>query len=181
MYGKSGRVGQLVFRQLHGETIVQAAEQGSRKPRSAAQRAQAERTARARQYGKAQFDDPVAKALYAARITKNCTSAYTVAVQDYLRPPAITALDASSYRGQAGDAIRVQATDDFGVVSVQVRLLAPGGALLEAGAAAPQADGSWLYLATCSGPGIPGTVVETEARDRPGNVATQRQTLGQPA
>ena len=58
-----------------------------------------------------------------------------MAVQDYMRPPAATAPDASGYRGRAGDAIRVQATDDFGVAGVQGRILAPGGALLEEGPA----------------------------------------------
>ena len=177
MYGKRGRVGPLILRQLNGETIVQAAERGPRKPRSEAQQAHLDRTHRARQYGKAQVSDPISKALYATRITKRCTSAYTVAVQDYLNAPEITVLDASAYQGGVGDVIRVRATDDFGVVSVYVRLLAPDGSLREAGPASLQATGDWLYQATQPTSLGQGTVAEAKAYDRPGNVATERLVL----
>ena len=177
LYGKRGRVGALIVRRLHGQTIVQAAEQGPRKPRSVAQQAHLDRTYQARLYGKTQTKDPVAKALYATRISKNCTSAYTVAVQDYMNAPEITLLDVSGYQGRVGDAIRVQATDDFGVISVHVRVVAAGGTQHEAGPATQQTDGSWLYSATQPIAAEPGAVVEAEARDRPGNVATERLVL----
>ncbi len=177
MYGKRGRIGPLILRQLNGETIVQAAERGPRKPRSEAQQAHLDLTHRARQYGRAQTNDPAAKALYATRITKRCTSAYTVAVQDYHNAPEITVLDASGYQGRVGDAVWVRATDDFGVVSVYVRLLAPDGGLREEGLASLQDTGDWLYRATRPTSSVQGTVVEAKAYDRPGNVATERLAL----
>ena len=132
---------------------------------------------RAQCYAKAQIQDPAAKARYATGIDQRRTSAYTVAVADYLNPPVITALDAGHYHGQPHDANLKTATDDFAVAAVHVSLYAPTNVLLEAGPAALQPDGRWRYLAQTTQLALPGIRLEAEARDHPGNVAHQIQVL----
>ncbi len=176
-HGRRGKDGQLVFRQLNGKTVVQAAGRKPSGPVSAATQAQREFMFRSRQYGKAQSDDPVTKALYASGVSREFPSAYAVASRDYRNPPEITLLDVGGYRGQLGDAIRVLATDDFEVVAVQVCILAPDGHVQEAGPALRQADGSWRYEARQTALATAGLVVLAEACDRPGNAATAQQQL----
>lgn len=172
--GLSGKLGGLIVRQVGGQTIVQAAEvKGQRAPRSPRQQAHLDRMYRAQLYAKAQLRDPAAKALYATGITASCTSAYTVAVADFMQAPVITALLIGRYHGQPGDTILVQATDNFAVTAVLVRIRAPDGSLLEEGPATAQPTGAWRYQATVARPVAPGTTITAEARDRPGNVASQ--------
>ena len=130
--GISGELGPLVVRQVGGQTVVQTAERpGPRAPRSPAQQAHLDRMYQAQLYAKAQLRAAAAKALYATGIDQRRTSAYTVAIADFMNQPVITALDARRYQGRAGDVVLIAATDDFAVAAVQVRLYAPADLLLE--------------------------------------------------
>ena len=170
--GISGKLGPLVVRQVGDQTIVQAAEgPGPRAPRSPKQQAHLDRMYRAQCYAKAQLQDPDATARYATGIDQRRTSAYTVAVADFMNPPVVTALLTAHYHGQPHDALLITATDDFAVAAIHVSLYAPAGALLETGPAALLPDGRWRYLAQTTQPTLPGLRVEAEARDYAGNVA----------
>ncbi|MCB2407663.1 hypothetical protein [Hymenobacter lucidus] len=124
-----------------------------------------------------QMQDPAAKALYTTGITVRKTSARTVAISDFMRGPVITATDLSNYHGQAGDSIRIWATDNFAVTAVQVRLYAATGALMAQGPATPEPGGSWLFQAAVASTDWPGTRIEVEAQDRPGNLTSQSYIL----
>ena len=179
LYGISGKLGPFVLRQVGGQTVVQAAEApGRRAPRSPAQQAHLDRMYQAQRYAKAQIRDPAAKARYATRIDQRRRSAYAVAIADYMHAPRVTAIDSRDYQGRSGDQIRVVATDDFAVVAVQVHLYAPTGALLEGGPAALLPTGEWSYLALQMAPAGPGTRIEAEAHDYPGNVGRLELVLG---
>lgn len=168
--GVSGKIGGLVVRQVGEQTVVSAAEgHRPRAPRSPKQQAQLERMYRAQLYAKAQMQDPAAKARYATGVDARRTSAYTVAVADHLNPPTIQRADVHAYHGRPGDAVRVWATDDFGVAAVLVHAQAPDGTALETGPAAPQPDGSWLYRIQQPHPA--GTTLHVEAHDWAGNIA----------
>jgi hypothetical protein len=176
--GISGKLGTLVVRQVGDQTIVQAAEApGPRAPRSPAQQAHLDRMYPAQCYAKAQVQDPAAKARYATGIDQRRTSAYTVAVADFMNPPVITALLTTRYHGQPHDVLIVAATDDFAVAAVHVSICSPAGVLLEAGPATPQPDGRWHYLAQTTQPALPGLRLEAEARDYAGNVVSYNQVL----
>ena len=154
--------------------MVPAAEgPGPRAPLSPAQQAHLDRMYQAQLYARAQLRDPAAKARYATGIDQRRTSAYTVAIADFMNPPVITALDAGRNHGQPGDVILVTATDDFAVAAVQLRLHDPAGQLLEEGPATRQPDGRWCYTARTAHPAGPGTRLEAEARDHAGNVASK--------
>lgn len=176
--GVSGKIGNLVVRQVGQQTIVSAAEApGPRAPRSPKQQAQLERMYRAQLYAKAQIRDPDAKALYATGIDARRTSAYTVAVADYLNAPVIGRVELGSYHGRPGNVLRIWATDDFAVTSVQARILTADGTELEAGPTILQPDASWHYLLQLPHPANTPLTLHLEAYDRPGNVTQLAQPL----
>lgn len=176
--GISGKLGPLVVRQVGDQTIVQAAEgPGPRAPRSPKQQAHLDRMYRAQCYAKAQVQEPTAKVRYATGIDQRRTSAYTVAVADFMNLPVVTALLTSHYHGQPHDPTTITATDDFAVAAVYVSLYAPAGTLLEAGPAALLPDGRWRYLAQTTQPTLAGLRLEAEAHDYAGNVARRAQVL----
>lgn len=132
--GLSGMLGDvIVFRQLRGKTII------ANKPRrpcseSAHQRENRIRFRTASAFAKRVLKDPDKKAYYVAKARKlKLPNAYTAALTDYMRKPAITAVkckDASHGRmtitaGKAG----------FSLASVTVTLMNAQGMPVGAGAA----------------------------------------------
>ncbi|MBT1699016.1 hypothetical protein KK083_19130 [Fulvivirgaceae bacterium PWU4] len=132
--GASGMLGDvIVFRQLRGKTIV------ANKPRrpcseSAHQRENRLRFRAASTFAKRVLQDPDKKAYYVAKARKlKLPNAYTAAITDYMRKPAITAVkckDVSHGRmtitaGKAG----------FSLASVTVTLMNAEGRAVGTGAA----------------------------------------------
>jgi hypothetical protein len=80
-------------------------------------------------------------------------------VADFLNAPSVDEIDLSEYTGAVGDAIVIQAHDDFDVTGVSVSLADAGGNPVESGEAVetPAGSGRWVYMAT--------------AMDRPGGTA----------
>lgn len=179
LHGISGKLGNLVLRQVGGQTVVQAAETpGRRAPRSPAQQAHLDRMYRAQLYAKAQVRDPAAKARYTTGIDLRRRSAYAVAIADYMHAPEISAVDVRRYHGQPGDPIFITATDDFAVVRVSVCLRNAGGSLLEEGPAELLPTGKgWRYTARIATGMGQQVHVEAEACDYAGNVARQAVTM----
>ena len=97
-----------------------------------------------------------------------------VAVRDFLRPPNVRDINVSGYTGKPGEDIVIRAVDDCEVVSVHIAL-ANDGVLVEEGEAVrhPYNATLWRYTTTEENE-IPGTVIEAQASDRPGNVTAGR-------
>jgi hypothetical protein len=98
--------------------------------------------------------------------------AYAVAVRDFFTPPTVDAIELSAYRGRFGDRMVVVATDDAGVISVDVAIKDMTGAVLERGRA-QRSDGRWIYTATADAPAGQALTVEVTATDRPGNTGAK--------
>ncbi len=177
--GLSGKVTGLVFRQhANGRVSVGDAPRPSAKAPTAAMAAQRQRFQQAAFYGRAIQQDPARKAAYETGIDVNTQSAYAVAVADYLNAPNIQAVDFSAYRGQVGDVILIQATDDFAVHHVHVRIQNPDGSLVEEGDATPDPDGyTFRYAATARNASLAGDKIIVSAYDNPGNETTEQKTL----
>jgi hypothetical protein len=165
----SGQLGEMVFRELRGETVV------SRKPivtaePSADQLAHRELFKQAAAYGKSVMADANTRALYeeAAKIKNIPVFALTIA--DFFNAPVIDSLDLSEYNGQAGSLIRISARDDFGVASVYVSILNGQNNPVESGNAVETAAGSGQWVYTATGAVSQGTTVTVNAvaTDRPG-------------
>ena len=177
--GISGKVTGLVFRQnANGSVSVGDAPRPSSKAPTAGMLAQRQRFQQAAFYGRAIQQDPAQKAAYETAVDVNTQSAYTVAVADYLNAPDIRNVDFSAYRGTIGDAIVIQATDDFAVHHVHVRIQNPDGSLVEEGDATADPDGyTYRYAATARNASLAGDKIIVTAFDNPGNETTTQNTL----
>jgi len=171
-----GGLGELVFREVRGQTIA------SRKPTvtgdpSQLQVIHRERFRQATMYGNSVMNNPAVRPLYEAAAQSLGIPVYALAVRDFFNRPTIQSVNLSAYHGQPGDIIEITASDDFGVVNVRVTLTGDQDNLIESGQAVQTAPGSaqWLYTATALNTGDAVTV-ETVVTDRPGNATVDSRT-----
>ena len=177
-YGLSGKIGDLlVFIQRHGQTIVSKVPQRSAEV-SEKQLEQRRRFQQAVFYGKAALETPEMAALYKAAAKKGKTP-FNVAVADFLNAPDIVHVDLSGYAGNVGDTILVDATDDFSVESVTVKIVNENGAV-EEGAAVSGGGYRWIYTATQENNDTATSRITVAASDLPGNVTESELTLQVP-
>ena len=173
----SGALGELVFREVNGKTIVsrKAAVSGVITEAQAAHR---ERFRQAAAYGKFAMANQATRAIYDAASEEKDIPAYALSVADFLNLPSIKDMDLSAYHGQTGDAIKLITSDDFGVVNVHVVITDALGTTLESGNAveAPAGTGRWTYTATAAVADGTTITVKITATDRPGGVATSVTT-----
>lgn len=167
----SGRLGAWVYRVVEGETVIAPRPQlDPDRPSSQAQQDVRERFRLAAGYAKRVFDDPVRKASYLQLALRRGVSAarlFGFVLQDFSRPPVVTAIVATEYNRQPGSVIDVHAKDDGEVVKVLVAIKAADGTVLEQGEA-PVGDYGWRYVATAAAP-AGALTIEATAIDRPGN------------
>ena len=177
--GISGKVTGLVFRQnANGTVSIGDAPRPSSKAPTANMLAHRQRFQQAAFYGRAMQQDPTQKTAYETGVDNNIQSAYTVAVADYLNAPDIRNVDFSAYHGAIGDIIVIQATDDFAVHHVHVRIQNPDASLVEEGNATPDPDGyTYRYTATAKNASLTGDKITVSAYDNPGNETTKESTL----
>lgn len=176
--GLSGQFGgSVVFRQRGGKTFVSKFPQMPDGPPTPVQQATRSRFQQAIAYGRAAIADPAVKAAYAAAATDGQT-AFNVAVADFYHAPVIHAVYLTEYTGLPGSILAIEATDDFAVAAVAVRIEALDGSLVEEGPAAAQPSaGRYLYTVTAQSPAFGGSRIIVTVADRPGNSATHISTL----
>jgi hypothetical protein len=170
--GFSGRSGNLVYRQVGDETIV--AQRPSRPTRAAtpAQLAQRERFRLAGAYATRVLADPFQRRVYETMAASLNRRADKIVAADFLTPPVVETIDLSAYRGKIGDVIRIIATDDIEVVSVNVAIQTAAGNTFEQGAAS-KVHGVWIYTATIDAPAGERLAITATAKDRPGHDGTK--------
>jgi len=166
--GLSGTLGgRLVFRNgKTGQTIV-AAKRASAPDRvfNASQQAHQEAFRQAAAYAKvARVED-----VYVTKAEGTTKSAYNVAVADWFNKPQIPEIDVKDWNGQAGQPIRVKATDDVQVIRVSVVISDGNGTVLEQGNASQDEGQWWTYVTTGQTNGS--RSLKITAQDRPGHTA----------
>jgi hypothetical protein len=157
--------------------VVSKAPDYSKIPRSEAQKANSSRFKVATRYGHRVLKDPVAYAFYDKRRRRNQT-VWNVAISDYMKRPEIAEIDVWNYKGQAGNTIRVKASDNYGITSVIVMIINALGFEVESGMAV-QMPGSevWVYKATKENLEWKGGKVVVRVTDSPGNVVRDFRIL----
>ena len=142
----SGTIGDLVFARLkNGKVIV-------RRPRCARLRRKpgkslTKRDFPGRRLRPSRLVEPAKlQAKYVAAARQQGRQGFHLAKSDFRLPPKIGDVDLSTYRGNAGDVIRVVATDDFEVKEVLLVVRRLSGVLIEQGAAVLE-NGAWSYRA----------------------------------
>ena len=174
----SGALGELVFREVNGKTIV------SRKPATSgviteAQAAHRERFRQAAAYGKFAMSDQTTREIYDIVSEQRGIPAFALTVADYLNAPTVDKLDLSAYNGQIGSNIAIVTSDDFGVVNVHVTITDDSNnAVIESGNAVefPVGTGHWSYGAAVAVPAGTEVTVKVTATDRPGGSVVQINT-----
>ena len=170
----SGQLGDLVFRELRGETIASRKPSGSAEP-TENQMEHRERFKQAAVYGKSALANPATRELYEAAAKSKNMPVFALTVADFFNASAIDALDLSAYNGQAGNLINIVTSDDFGVVTVHVSITDNEANAIESGDAVETAEGTgrWVYTATESLPAETNVIVNVVATDRPGGTAVR--------
>jgi hypothetical protein len=128
------------------------------------QRTQQAAFRRATPYALSAKDDPI----YARLAEGTPRNPYNVAIADWFHPPQILEVDLGCWRGQPGQLIRVQASDDVLVKQVTVAIADASGTLLEHGPATQVDDLSWHYTTTSTATGSLNLIVA--AQDLPGHI-----------
>lgn len=173
--GLSGQVGEFVFTQHFGKTVVgkphrKRAVTDSMKTINAIFK-------QAAAWAKAILTDASIKQLYQSKAKPGQTP-YNLAVADFFRPPEIGEIDSSGYNGSVGSKISVPIQDGGRVVSVKLMISKANGSLLEQGDAQLQPDGlHWLYTATTANSNPSGCIVKIIAYDLPGHPSEKQKTL----
>lgn len=167
-HGLSGRVDQLVFRQVSGQTIVTKTPRDYGPP-SDAQLSMRSRFKEAVFYAKTAIKDAATKLFYGSK-AKPWQTAYNVAFGDFLNMPEIGEIDTLAYSGFIGSSITVPVTDDGKVVLVKVKIQKGDGTLVEEGDAVLQSNGlDWVFTATALNNSLSGSLVTITAFDLPGH------------
>jgi hypothetical protein len=145
----SGAIGNIVFRQIRGKTIV------CNKPDRLSKQSKQQRENRSRfkaatYWAKAQMLDPEKKAYYWRKAKKlKLPNAYTAAVSDYMRKGEIKEIDTKQYKGKAGDVIKLKIRKkDFAVRKVEVMILSGDGNFIESAVAVKKDNDVFIYKAT---------------------------------
>ncbi|SFH48583.1 hypothetical protein [Pedobacter insulae] len=178
MQGATGKVGKITFRRtIFGTVMANMPDYERTKVPTADQLAFRQRFKLGTQYIKARMEDPLFKERYAA-IAKPGRSAYTTAFADFMSPPKIHLLDISLYQGQIGDTIRVNATDNFGIETVQVQIKDLAGVIIETGIATfDLLSADFTYLAASENASLVGSKIEVTVTDFSGAKTIQEATI----
>ena len=158
--GVSGKVGdQFVLRILRdGRTILCNKPDFSNRKLSRDQKAHHRRFREAAAYAR---DAAQRQPIYAELAAGTMKNAYNIALSDWFHAPEIHAVE------RQGNAIRIQASDDMRVTTVQVMILNEAGKTVEKGCAVQVNDAWWEYVPQQTGG------VRVEVKDLAGNVTKQ--------
>jgi len=143
--GLSGKVGHdLMFRRLRdGRTILCQKPDFSEREFSARQISHQQRFKAAAAYAKqAAQTQPI----YAEMAAESLKNAYNLALSDWFHAPEILGCDWGSWRGQAGDEVRIRAVDDVLVAVMQVTFSTQQAEVIAGGEATPIDEAWWQFV-----------------------------------
>ncbi|WP_343700931.1 hypothetical protein [Chitinophaga sp.] len=164
LHGASGKLGNVVFRKLHGKLVICKAPAPSSVPPSEKQLQGRERFKAAQQYAAKVIETPHLRAIYAAR-AKGARKVYHMALQDACHAPQILEV-------AAGPQIVMRVRDNFRVQAVQVVILTAEGDVWEEGPATQKTNKfDWMYMVRKTPPEE--MQLHIIATDLPGNTATK--------
>jgi hypothetical protein len=168
MHGASGRVGDLLFRQVFGKTIVQAYQE-PRGPRTELQKLFNHKMRQAASQARAALRNPAVKAHYEKKKKHlKVSSAYTAACTDFLRHGRIDKIDTSKYHKGT---ITVNAFKaDLGFEEVTAKITTKEGKLIASIRGTIRQPGIWIFKASVPLPRLEDAVITIAAKDKIGNI-----------
>ena len=140
--GISGKAGELVFRQLKdGSTVVAVKQDFSHRKFSEGQVAHQARMREAAAYGREAQHHPV----YVALAENSTLTGYNWAFGDRMKPPVIHKIE------RAEGLVRVRASDNVGVVRVEVQIFDESGTVQARGEAVQTSKEVWEFATELAG------------------------------
>jgi hypothetical protein len=132
---------------------------------------------RAAKFAKNVLLDPVKLEAYTARAHDGVTP-YNLAVKDYMNSPEIYKINVSGYKGNPGEKILVETSDDFVITSVTVSISDPAGTTIEEGPCEFNLlTGIYEFTTTIAVPDLAGVAVFANVCDLPGHSSESAVTL----
>lgn len=179
MYGASGKVGNLVFRQVNGKTVVQAYQETKVK-RSELQGLFNDKMRVAAGHARTALRDPKVKAHYEKKKKRlNVSSAYTAACTDFLRHGRIDKVDTSKY--DKGQIVVKAVKAELGFEEVTVKISEKNRKPVTTERCVSKGQDTWLFKTKVPLPRLEEVIITVEARDKTGNVTRVVQEHGKNA
>jgi hypothetical protein len=177
----SGRVGEVVFRNYKGKSVMAKRPDCSKVIKSPAQLANQNRFAKAVKYSKKVKSDPERSEFYRKNKKKKYQDVYHAAMSDFMSKPKVQKVDLNGYKGLKGNVISVSAWDKFSVEAVIVVILNYLGQVIESGpAVATSFSGNreWDYITTVENVDYKTCRILVRVKDRPGNTVEAEVDVG---
>jgi hypothetical protein len=167
----SGRVGDIVFRNYGGKSVMAKRPDCSKVVRSAKQLEINDRFAKAVKYGQYVIKNPELSKYYKKK--RPDLTPYNAGISDYQSRPVIERVDVGGYQGLPGNVVTVLVWDKWNIEGVDMVIFNASGEVIECGAAVPrQFSGNmeWDYKSTVENIDYKSCRILVRVKDRPGNV-----------
>ena len=176
--GLSGRLGNIVFRRVNGQTIVSRLPIRRKKADTTAQKEIKRKFKEAVLYARTIRSNKEVWQQYAAMGATQGKSAFNMAVSDFYSYPEVLALATDSYQGYPGDNIAViMKTADL-LKYVTLVIITPDGTILESGkATANKKAGEYNYKVHEHNFTMHGTIIQVDTVDYAGNASTTQYII----
>jgi DUF917 family protein len=173
----SGRVGDIVFRNYGGKSVMSKRPDCSKVVRSETQLKNQAKFAKDVKISKAVKNDPQLAKFYSEKKKKmKYKDVYHAAMSDCMTIPKVQKVNLKTYRGLQGNVIRISALDKFRVETVSVMIMNKTGQLIESGPAVARiysGNREWDYTTTAENVDYKSCRVLVRVTDRRGNVVQQ--------
>ena len=175
----SGRVGDIVFRNYNGKSVMAKRPDCSKVIKTERQMGFMNKFARGVKFGQFAKDNPKLCKDYNKR--RPDLSPYHAAISDFMTSPVIEHVDVSEYQGHPGDVVTVSAWDKWNIEGVGVVIFNSLGEVVEFGEAVPKefsGNTEWDYTATVENVDYKSCRILVRVKDRPGNVVEAEVDVG---
>jgi hypothetical protein len=175
----SGRVGDIVFRNYGGKSVMAKRPDCSKVIKTARQIEFMNKFAKAVKYGQYVLKNPAHCKYYSKK--RPDLNPYNSAISDYLSKPVVERVDVSGYQGLPGNIVTVSVWDRWSIEGVDMVVFNALGEIIEYGAAFPRqfsGNTEWEYTATVVNVDYKSSRILVLVKDRPGNVVEAEVDIG---
>jgi hypothetical protein len=175
----SGRVGDIVFRNYGGKSVMSKRPDCSKVIKTARQIEFMNRFAKAVKYGQYVIKNQELSNYY--RKKRPDLSPYHAGISDFQSRPVIECVDVSGYQGLPGNVVTVSVWDRWSIEGVDMVIFNALGEIIEYGAAVPgkfSGNAEWDYKATVENVDYKSCRIHVRAKDLPGNVVESEIDMG---
>ena len=167
----SGKVGNGVYKTRGGKTFLSKLPDFSNRVLSDKQEDWNDRLREANIYArKVKLEDPELWAFYTKKSKQKNLTVHNVAVKDFMTLPKIKKIDISSYKGEVGDIVIIEARDIYQIKGAKVCIVGMDGIEIESGDAEEEKYSDfWNYTAKTLNPTWQEGRFIVTIQDTPGN------------